>query len=84
MQIGLLDTASQDTINKMNKFGLDDWLSVYGIGNKLEHDYKDIQYRLSQPKSSIGDIINYCVYDSYSLHLLEKKKSIIGSKLALQ
>lgn len=50
----------QDAKNQMDNQGLDAYLQHYNLASKLDHDYEDLQKRLSTAGSDISDIINYC------------------------
>lgn len=69
--------------SEMKSYTLDSYLKLNKIEAKLEHNYKDMQMRLNENNCDISDIISYCLYDCYSLKLLDDKQKLIDDKLAL-
>lgn len=67
-----------DEKNNMENYKLDSYLKLNKIGMKLEHDYKDLQYRLMNGALDIWDILAYCCYDCECLSLLNKKRNLIN------
>ena len=68
----------------MSSYSLDAYLSLFHIGNKLDHDYIDLQRRLNTPRSIITDLIDYCLYDTMCLFQLDEVTSCIAKIVSIQ
>lgn len=76
-----LQAAKAET--ELEKFDLSSVLQLLIGTQKLEHSYVEMNLRLRDSTSDISDIIAYCMFDAYSLILVDQKYKIIESKLSL-
>lgn len=83
MSLLLFNDLMGDEKNKMENYKLDSYLKLNNIGMKLDHDYKDLQYRLMNGSLDIWDILAYCCYDCEWLSLLNKKRNLINKTFSI-
>jgi len=82
-QLELRNVMNQDEKNMLSSASLESYLEFFNLAPKLDHDYVDLQSRLQSPRSSISDIVNYCLGDCWGVYHLDEIKAITQSKLAL-
>ena len=80
----LVKMVPQDKRNQMGNPNLDNYLTLFNIGNKMDHDYYDLQQRLATPNSVISDLISYNLYDTTCLLLLDQATSCLAKIIEVQ
>lgn len=84
MRVLLENSVLPSIKNEMERHTLNDFLSAFKIDLKANTcDYYTLQKRLHLLEDDITDLLNYCLYDVYALHLLLEKSGALNQLLYL-
>ncbi|KAF9356282.1 DNA-directed DNA polymerase delta [Mortierella sp. AD094] len=84
MSVLLYQNMTPNELITISGYTLDAYLAMNSLAAKLDHDYHAMQETLHTRHtdlSTISQIMAYCAYDAIALHRLNKKRSLIASKL---